>query len=129
MTAVAMMFAACNKDEGDTTDPKLVGKWTNTTQTYILDDDTQYFDYAGTYNFTFEKNGKGTYTINYSGHAYDDAFTYTLDGDQLTISSYREEISQTYTVKELTDNHLVFEGEYIGETFNPGSLYHWDLTK
>ena len=55
--------------------------------------------------------------------------TYTLDGDQLTISSYREEISQTYTVKELTDNHLVFEGEYIGETFNPGSLYHWDLTK
>ena len=127
MMAFVMLLASCSKDIDDT---RIIGKWSNTSKTYIDDHENQYFDRAGYYTFEFKKNGKGVYTFTYGSLVDEHKFSYSLIGSDLKIAcSTQESINQTYSVKEISDNHLVFEGECRSESFQPGAIYHWDLKK
>lgn len=100
--AFAMLFSACSKD-----DISIVGKWNIDKMafemTMVVDGETQ--------TETGTETNQGWIEFNSGGTGIDDAgdsFTWTLSGDELTISEEGED-SFTMTLTTLTEDKIVGE--------------------
>lgn len=94
------LTTACDKDKDKEPDGSIVGKWTCSNHYY-----------GGSDTYTFNKNGK--YTWTYSGIAdwFDDqSGTYTFNGSLLTITNSRG-TSFIYVVVGLSDTSMILIDE------------------
>ena len=72
-------------------------------------------------NMLFTMNEDGTGLANDNGVTENNDFTWSVDGDQLTITP-RSGTHFVYTVNSLTENECTFSGTYVPMTDIPGDV-------
>lgn len=72
-------------------------------------------------NMLFTMNEDGTGLANDNGETENNDFTWSVDGDQLTITP-RSGVHFTYTVNSLTENECTFSGNNVPMTDIPGAV-------
>ena len=125
MIAFAMTaMVACGEKAGGTDTPgddngnykteMFVGTWQVESMTVDGQDMTPQ-------NMLFTMNEDGTGLANDNGETENNDFTWSVDGDQLTITP-RSGVHFTYTVNSLTENECTFSGNNVPMTDSPGSV-------
>lgn len=126
MVAFAMtaMVACGDKDEGTDTPggggnnnynaQMFVGTWQVESMTVDGQDMTPQ-------NMLFTMNEDGTGLANDNGETENNGFTWSVDGDQLTITP-RSGTHFVYTVNSLTENECTFSGNNVPMADIPGNV-------
>ena len=116
LLAVAILssiaFTACgdDDDDNDVSDSKIVGTWKHEYSKSVYKENgkvvEEYEDTWNTYKMTWEFNSTGTLFMNEEGDK--EWYNYTYSGKKLTV--FDHEGYTEYTVKKLTGNTLIIEG-------------------